>query len=836
MLKRVAGLFQRYAAEHGAWMRPGFELCGKDQTPVGRVESHGISGNRYIVSGWVEADEIGLALGGAQACQRPGTARAGAGFVLDLPLASDRPELWILHGDARQVIALEPVSLRQMRRRLIWPFMRDLTRALPAIMQWFVFHDPSARAAVKQRLGLETRPRMPALQPGLFQSHADVSEPNPPGISLILPVYNAFDLLAEVLGRVTRHTDLPWRLIVIEDGSSDERVRPWLRQWHAALEPDIQAQVTLLENEENQGFIRSVNQGFDRALPHGDPVVLLNSDALVPPGWASRLIRPLIRHEQVASVTPMSNDAEIFTAPVICARADLAAGQGDAIDGQARRFNPDMVLKDAPTGVGFCMAMHIEALRQVPQFDTGFGRGYGEEVDWCRKLAALGWRHLGHGGVFVAHRGGASFGTAQKRDLVQANNRIISRRYPGYDQLVQDFIRVDPLATPRLALALVWAGQGQAKVPVYLAHDLGGGAEHYLQRRIAQGLDAGQALVVLRVGGARAWQIELHSLQGRVCGETDDADLVRQLLQLLPHRAMIYSCGVGAADPLLVPRLLTELGQGGGDDPAHSLEIQFHDYWPISPSYTLLSSAGAYDGLPDPARNTDRAHEAIGPGGVRISLAEWQQGWGRALAQAKKITVFCDSSKAMVAQAYPQVIDKIDVIPHHLLHNVPRCAPGQAPDAVPVIGVLGNIGVQKGAAVLRDLSRYLAKTGRARLVLIGNLDPNFSLVPPARVHGHYEVRDLPGLINRYGISNWLIPSIWPETFSYATHEAIATGLPVWSFDLGAQAQAVKRAAGQGAGQGAGLGTGLGGVIPLPPGPVDVAKLLDLMLQSAQEHA
>ena len=34
--------------------------------------------------------------------------------------------------------------------------------------------------------------------------------------------------------------------------------------------------------------------------------------------------------------------------------------------------------------------------------------------------------------------------------------------------------------------------------------------------------------------------------------------------------------------------------------------------------------------------------------------------------------------------------------------------------------------------------------------------------------------------------------IWPETFSYTTHEAVATGLPVLAFDIGAQGETVAR--------------------------------------------
>ena len=38
-----------------------------------------------------------------------------------------------------------------------------------------------------------------------------------------------------------------------------------------------------------------------------------------------------------------------------------------------------------------------------------------------------------------------------------------------------------------------------------------------------------------------------------------------------------------------------------------------------------------------------------------------------------------------------------------------------------------------------------------------------------------------------------MPSIWPETFSFTTHEMLATGKPVMAFDLGAQGEAVREA-------------------------------------------
>ena len=65
--------------------------------------------------------------------------------------------------------------------------------------------------------------------------------------------------------------------------------------------------------------------------------------------------------------------------------------------------------------------------------------------------------------------------------------------------------------------------------------------------------------------------------------------------------------------------------------------------------------------------------------------------------------------------------------------------------------------------------------------------------------------------------------IWPETFSYTTHEAIATGLPVWSFDLGAQADAIRT-------------TATGRVIPFADGIPDINALLAALLHPQTESA
>jgi GT2 family glycosyltransferase/glycosyltransferase involved in cell wall biosynthesis len=837
VLGKLYRVFLRYSDRHMSLERPGCSLKDGEGREFGRIERLALRQNRLVVEGWADAERLGLIVNRTRQWTVPDLARPGTdwkGFTLDIPF---EPGALVVQADreggpVRQGIAgFTATHVKLARARLLGPFLLTLLRLLPEIYRWKRQGDMGARELVKEGLGLVPGSDAAEMDGALLVAPPARGTPAPRQpfscATIILPVYNAFDVLPEALERVARHSGKDWRLILVEDCSPDPAVRPFVEDWSA--DPERAGRVTLLRNETNLGFIGSVNRALEAARRWpDDPVVLLNSDALVPQGWLERLLAPMADPE-VASVTPMSNDAEIFTAPVICRPTALAEGEADALDAVGARFQPQAALVEAPTGVGFCMAMAPRFLRQLPALDTGFGRGYGEETDWCQKARQLGGRHLCAANLFVEHRGGQSFGSASKQQLLERNAAEISRRYPSYDQEVQDFIRNDPLNTARLALGLSWAAlHQQAPVPVYLAHAMGGGAEKYLQGRIAQDIAAGGSAVVLRVGQGHRWKLELHTAHGVSQGLTNDTALIEALIGHLPRRRIVYSCGVGDRDALTLPDILLGLaGQSGAPAAAgcHPVEVLFHDFFPISPSYTLLGKDGVYRGVPRPgsALAPDPAHSYPRPGGDVADLAEWQSAWGRLIAAAERIVTFSDDSRRQVAEAYPAAQDTLTVIPHPLLQEVPRVVSGWDGSGPPCIGVLGNIGYQKGASVLQRLSRDLARSGRARLVVIGQIDPAYPLAAPAQVHGSYELRDLPGLVARYGIAAWLMPSIWPETFSFTTHEALATGLPVFSFDLGAQRDAVARALAQGA---------PGGVLPLQEGNLIDSETLVAAITSA----
>ena len=231
-------------------------------------------------------------------------------------------------------------------------FLISSVIAFPHAIRWVRYRDPVARARVKKILDLSTLAPLP-LDSRLFE--APFFPHKPCGVTLIMPVFGNLPLVQEALARVEAHTEIPWRMVLVNDASPDTQTSSFLRNWasrHGAH---------LIENERNLGFVSSVNLGLKQAMLWPDPVVLLNSDAFLPEAWASRLLRPLLEDPKIASVTPLSNDAELGSVPSPGRAAFVTFDEAQALDRFAQKLNGRAQVV-APTSVGFCMAMSRTAL------------------------------------------------------------------------------------------------------------------------------------------------------------------------------------------------------------------------------------------------------------------------------------------------------------------------------------------------------------------------------------------------------------------------------------------------------------------------------------------
>jgi len=285
----------------------------------------------------------------------------------------------------------------------------------------------------------------PALTPSLghvlARYHPD--PPPPPRreapVLIVVAVYRRADLLGPFLDSLFAHTPSPFRLALVDDGGEDPAVTALFDQWRQR-----DSRVTTLTLERNRGFVAAVLHGF--TLWQGETVVVANSDTLLPPFWLERLVAPLDRDPTIASTTPYSNAAQICGFPGMPGDNPLYLGLDPLqIDAAFAGLESGEMLIELPTGVGFCMAMSRHALDRIGFFEAEtFGRGYGEENDWCRKAVRAGFRNVLVPNLFVYHQHGASFSSDVKRRQIERNLRILEERYPDYPGAVQDHVLADP--------------------------------------------------------------------------------------------------------------------------------------------------------------------------------------------------------------------------------------------------------------------------------------------------------------------------------------------------------------------------------------------------------
>ena len=264
-------------------------------------------------------------------------------------------------------------------------------------------------------------------------------------IDVIIPVYRGLLQTQRCIDSVLRAQQAtPFEVVAIDDASPDPEISRHLRALAG------QGRITLLANESNLGFVHSVNRGM--ALHPERDVVLLNSDTEVANDWLDRLRCCACGPPDVGTVTPFSNNATICSYPFEGWTKGVPGTLGlAALDRLFAMANAGRAV-DLPTAVGFCMYIRRACLDRVGLFDASrFGRGYGEENDFCMRAAGAGWRSLLAGDVFVFHEGAVSF--SDERAALTANaGKTLEDLYPDYVRRVRDFVARDEGSALRAAV------------------------------------------------------------------------------------------------------------------------------------------------------------------------------------------------------------------------------------------------------------------------------------------------------------------------------------------------------------------------------------------------
>lgn len=323
---------------------------------------------------------------------------------------------------------------------------------------------------------------------------------------------------------------------------------------------------------------------------------------------------------------------------------------------------------------------------------------------------------------------------------------------------------------------------------VFFDHNIGGGTNTYSNELSALIVEEGR--IAIRVYYARPEQTWIVQIIDRKDGMIHAAPTVNELFDALANAncdTIIINSLVGFDDvDILIGDILqlsTKLGA--------QINYKLHDYYAVCPSQHLMNDQNRYCGVPLDKNICDacfRSNPHVGIDRNRFSsISAWRGSFAKLFDAAKEIDIFDDSSIAILGRAFDSPINKLTTRPHNNHASITYDHLG-VPESLH-IGILGTLTLAKGADVVNALAEYLAKENpTVSITLVGR-----SLVhmhPGVRILGAYDVRMLGDIVAKNKISVFFMASIIPETFSYTISEAIAMGLPIVAFDVGAQASRI----------------------------------------------
>jgi GT2 family glycosyltransferase/2-polyprenyl-3-methyl-5-hydroxy-6-metoxy-1,4-benzoquinol methylase/glycosyltransferase involved in cell wall biosynthesis len=591
-------------------------------------------------------------------------------------------------------------------------------------------------------------------------------------VDVIVPVYRGLeDTQRCILSALASPCQIGWHLVVINDCSPEPEVSQWLRDI-AAQEPRI----TLLENEENLGFVATVNRGM-RLHPDRD-VLLLNSDTEVANDWLDRIQRAAYAQPQVASVTPFSNNATICSYPRFCEANDLPAGWStQELDQLCAQHLRGQALQ-VPTGIGFCMYIRRACLDEVGLFDVeNFGKGYGEENDFCVRAEQAGWVNLHALDCFVRHAGGVSFGDSKsEREL--AAMKTIRRLHPQYERDVHDFVRSDPARQARLILDLARITSDKRITILNVIHNRAGGSVRHLDDMARAFAAQAQFLTLTPVDGGLCLRLQGSDEAFRLYWPSLQPEHWQHLVQTLRQLGVShihYHHLMGHAPQVATLHELLNV----------SHDFTAHDYYSYCPQITLTDENDRYCG----EKGLNQCHQCLAkrPAPDGLDIVEWRARSLPLLNTARNVFAPSQDTALRMRVFAPQA--HVVYAPHINLQSPPLPVRAKADKDRPLkVVVLGALSKIKGADTLETVATLARKQNLPLdFHLLGYGYRSLKTQPRANltVHGAYQEQDLPDLLKWLDADLAWFPAQCPETYSYTLSACLAAGLPVMASNIGA---------------------------------------------------
>ena len=229
-------------------------------------------------------------------------------------------------------------------------------------------------------------------------------------------LYGGWKLARRAISALAENTEPCFELILVDNASPDDTL--------ARVEEHVSG-ATVLRNEANRGFGGASNQGAEQA--RGRCLCLLNSDALVQPGWLEPLVEALDAPGVGAAVPLYLNDdgsvQEAGSVVDSIGHAHAVGAGGDPND-FAYRFP-----REVDYGSAACMFVRAGLFQELGGFDEAYSPGYFEDTDLCFRLHERGLRTIFEPRSRVVHIRHGSRTSESARQLMESHRDLFVERW-----------------------------------------------------------------------------------------------------------------------------------------------------------------------------------------------------------------------------------------------------------------------------------------------------------------------------------------------------------------------------------------------------------------------
>ena len=272
---------------------------------------------------------------------------------------------------------------------------------------------------------------------------------------VVVPVYGDLPSLLRCVDGLVQHLDTDrHRVLLLNDRGPDADAIERALLERTAGRPGFRYE----RNDHNLGFVGTCNRAVTELDPgaDGEAVLLLNSDAVPTAGFLEAMLA-VLDEDRTGVVTARSDNATIASIPYRLTNRGAARTEERtrAVHAAIAPLLP--VSQVLPVAMGFCFLTRRELITEHGLFDEAFAPGYGEENDYCLRIAQHGWLAKIANRALVLHAGGKSF-SGNRNALRAAHQRELERRYPFLPDAVAAYQRHGTTATERFADVLVPAG------------------------------------------------------------------------------------------------------------------------------------------------------------------------------------------------------------------------------------------------------------------------------------------------------------------------------------------------------------------------------------------